>query len=140
MSRPIIARLTTTTPTLVESLGKTLPLLCGFLRIIDEHPESTALFLRDGKPVDLGPERGVLGLIGPDRYAVHLYCRPISSRGSYQGSPSLSRRRGCASRSKGLSIRACSTRKIHLWNDRLSPVILFNEFELSLPDRDGGYL
>ena len=37
--RSISASLTTSTPTLVESLGRPLPELFGLLRIFDNHPE-----------------------------------------------------------------------------------------------------
>lgn len=140
MSRRITARLTTTTPTVIESLGIALPQLCGFFRIFDEQPECTVLFMRDGKPVDLGPQRGVLGLVGPDRYAVHLYLPtdqftrllPIFAQ-----PPVTARLRIEVERTIDQGV---SEPDVHFWNDRLSPVILFNEFEISLPDRDGGYL
>lgn len=139
MSRRITARLTTTTPTLVESLGRTLPQLGGSLRIVDNHPKSTALFLRDGKPVDLGPARGVLGLAGPDCYALQLYL-PADQFAKllpmFSHRPAAGRLRIEVERTLDQGLFEPD---VHFWNDRLSPVILFNEFEFSFPDCEGGY-
>ena len=138
MSRSITARLTTATPTRVESLDRTLPELGGFLRILDDHPERSVQFLRDGAPVPLGRDRGVLKLVGPDRYDVYLYLPtdqfarllpmlappPLTARLRIEVERTLD--------------QGVVNSDAHFWNDHLSPVILFNEFEISLSGHDVG--
>lgn len=140
MMRRITAAVTASAPTVVESLDRTLPQLSGFLRIFDNHPGRTLTSFGDGMPVDLGPARGALWLRSPDRYVVHLYLPtdqfalllPLMAP-----APATARLRIEVDRT--LDGGLLDT-QLHFWNDRLSPVILFNEFELSLPDRDGSYL
>lgn len=133
ISRRVTARLTTATPTCVESLDRTLPELCGSLRIFDDHPERAVQYLRDGKPVPLGRDRGVLRLVGPDRYDVHLYLPTEQFERLLPmivSPPATARLRIEVERTLDQGV---SPPDVHFWNDRLSPVILFNEFEISLP-------
>ncbi len=137
MSRRVTAVATATAPTLVESLGRTLPQLSGFLRIFDSHPERTVTAMGDGMPVPLGPHRGALWLRAPDRYVVHLYLPAAQFDGLLPlivPAPSAARLRIEVERTLDQGLLDTD---LHFWNDRLSPVILFNEFEISLPDRDG---
>ena len=139
MLRRITATVTASAPTLVESVGRTLPQLSGFLRIFDGHSQHTITSFGDGMPVDLGPARGALWLRGPDRYVVHLYLPadqfarllPLMAP-----APAAARLRIEVDRTLDQGLLDT---QLHFWNDRLSPVILFNEFELSLPARDGSY-
>lgn len=140
MSRRITAAVTATAPTRVESLDRALPQLSGFLRIFDSHPERTITGMTDGMPVPLGPHRGALWLRGPDGYVVHLYLpadqfdRLLSLMAP---APLAARLRIEVERTLDQGLLDT---EVHFWNDRLSPVILFNEFEISLPDRHGVYL
>jgi len=140
MLRRITATVTASAPTLVESLGRTLPQLSGFLRIFEGHCQHTITSFGDGVPIDLGPARGALWLRGPDRYVVHLYLPsdqfamllPLIT-----SAPAGARLRVEVDRTLDQGLQDT---QLHFWNDRLSPVILFNEFELSFPARDGSYL
>lgn len=140
LSRRITATVTASTPMLVESLGRTLPRLCGSLRIFDEHHERTITGMEDGRPVDLGSQRGALWLRGPDRYVVHLYLPSDQFDRLLRlmtPAPATAKLRIEVERTIDQGVLDS---ELHFWNDRLSPVILFNEFEISLPDRDGSYL
>lgn len=140
MLRRITATVTASEPTLVESLGRTLPQLSGFLKIFDGHQGRTITGMGDGMPVDLGGQRGALWVRSPDRYVVHLYMPtdqfemllPLMTP-----APATARLRIEVDRTLDQGLLDSQS---HFWNDRLSPVILFNEFELSLPARDGSYL
>ena len=139
MSRRITATVTASTPTLVESLDRTLPQLSGFLRIFDDHHRRTITGFGEGKPVDLGPHRGAMWLSSPDRYVVHLYLPPDQFERLLPllaPAPAAARLRIEVERTLDQGLLDT---QLHFWNDRLSPVILFNEFELSLPARDGSY-
>lgn len=140
MSRRITAAVTASTPTLVESLGRTLPQLPGFLTIFDEHYERTIAGMEDGMPVHLGRERGALWLRAPDRYVIHLYLPGDQFEGLLRlmtPAPATARLRIEVERTLDQGLLDT---EVHFWNDRLSPVILFNEFEISLPARDGSWL
>ena len=140
MLRRITATVTASAPTLVESLDRTLPQLSGFLRIFDDHHGRTITGFGDGMPVDLGPHRGAMWLRGPDRYVVHLYLPPDQFEKLLPlMSPALATARLRIEVERTLDQGLLDT-QLHFWNDRLSPVILFNEFEISLPASDGSYL
>lgn len=140
MSRHISAAVTTATPTRVESLGRTLPEIVGLLTIFDEHPGRTMTSVADGMSVELGPERGALWVRSPDRYVVHLYL-PTDQFAMLLPlmvpAPATARLRIEVERTIDQGVFEPDS---HFWNDRLSPVILFNEFEIILPDHSGSWL
>ena len=139
MSRRITATVTASAPTLVESLDRTLPQLSGFLRIFDDHHGHTLTSFGDGMPVELGPHRGAFWLRGLDRYVVHLYLPPDQFERLLplmSPAPATARLRIEVERTLDQGLLDS---QLHFWNDRLSPVILFNEFEISLPARDGSH-
>jgi len=134
MSRDISASLATSTPTLVESLGRTLPELSGYLRIFDDHPERSYPGLHQGhfESVELGSQRGVLALLAPGHFGVHLYLPPEQFALVLPLlSPAPSRARLRIEIERTLDQNLFEEDK-HFWNDRLSPIILFNEFKISV--------
>jgi hypothetical protein len=140
MFRLITADLTASAPTLVESLNRTLPQLSGFLRIVDSHPTGAIASIGEGGLIDLGPQRGVLGLHSPDAYVVKLHLPTDQFEMLLPlmvPAPATARLRIEVDRNLDQGLL---DNERHFWNDRLSPVILFNEFEISLPARDGSYL
>jgi hypothetical protein len=140
MLRRITATVTASAPTLVESLDRTLSQLFGVLEIFDGHSEHTITSFGDGMGVETGTARGAMWLRSPDRYVVHLYLPteqfarllPLMAP-----APATAKLRIEVDRT--LDNGLLDT-QLYFWNDRLSPVILFNEFEISLPDRSGTYL
>ena len=138
--RRVTATVTASAPTLVESLGHTLPQLSGFLRIFDGHESRTITGMGDRMPVDLEGQRGAMWVRSPDQYVVHLYLPtdqferllPLMTP-----APATARLRIEVDRTLDQGLLDSQS---HFWNDRQSPVILFNEFEISLPARDGSYL
>jgi hypothetical protein len=139
MMRRITAAVTASAPTVVESLSRTLPELSGFLEIFDTHPTRTLTRFGEGDPVDLGSMRGAIWLGSPDHYVVHLYLPPEQFAlllALMASAPATARLRIEVERTLDNGLL---DNQLHFWNDRLSPVILFNEFEISLPDRQGGY-
>jgi hypothetical protein len=139
MFRRITAAVTASEPVVVESLGRTLPELSGFLTIFDNHRARTIPHLGEGMPVELGQARGAMWVRGPDGYEVHLYLPTdqfVLLLPLLAPTPPAARLRIEVDRT--LDIGLLDT-QLHFWNDRLSPVILFNEFELSLPAHDGSY-
>lgn len=140
MLRRITASVTASTPMLVESVGRTLPELSGFLRIFDGHSGHTLTSMEDGRPFDLGGQRGALWLCNHGRYIVHLYLPTDQFERllpMFTPAPAAARLRIEVDRTLDQGLL---DNQLHFWNDRLSPVILFNEFELSLPASDGSYL
>jgi hypothetical protein len=131
MSRNISARLVTKTPTLVESTGRILPDMPGNLRI------HSSRFLSNYRGVEFGPNRGVLALI-EDGYVVELFLPPDQFESLL---PLLTPPPPQA----GLMIEVDKTldQKLYFeedkyfWNDLLSPLVFFNEFELSVPRNSG---
>ncbi|HEX6603389.1 MAG TPA: hypothetical protein VF027_00740 [Sphingomicrobium sp.] len=133
MSRNMLALLSTKTPTRVESIDRTLPEMEGLIRIYSDLPERafTHLFGRGYDSFELYSQRGVLALVPPDRFAVHLYLPAMQYDLLL---PMLAR----ASRAM-LRIEIERTLdqgllddQTHFWNDRMSPIILFNEFEINV--------
>lgn len=140
MSRRITAVVTASAPTVVESLGRPLSQLSGFLRIFDSHHGRTVTSMEDGMPVDLGGQRGAMWLRGPDRYVVHLYLPTDQfDRLAPLMTPAPATARLRIEVERTLDQGLLNTQE-HFWNDRVSPVILFDEFEISLPARDGSWL
>jgi hypothetical protein len=134
MSRHILAAIRTSTPTFVESLGRTLPEFTGHLRVYSQHPERSypGLYPDHFGATMLGPNRGALAILPPDRYVVHLYL-PLDQFEMVL--PVLT----CSARIARLRIEIDRTldqglidSQEHFWNDRISPVILFNEFSISV--------
>ncbi|CAN7277928.1 hypothetical protein [Brevundimonas sp. LjRoot202] len=140
MLRRITATVTASAPTVVESLDRTLPQLSGFLGIYDGHSGRTILPIKHGRAVELGPHRGVMALISPERYVIHL-CLPTEQFAMLlpllAPAPAAARLRIEVDRTLDQGLLDT---QVHFWNDHLSPVILFNEFEISLPAPDGSYL
>jgi hypothetical protein len=133
MSRSMTASLATSTPTIVESLGRSLPELSGLLRIFDNQPNETypGLYEDHFGSMALGSQRGFLAIRAPDWYVVHLYLPPDQFAALL---PLL-----CAGPTAMLRIEIERTleeglldNEIHFWNERLSPVIRFNEFQISV--------
>lgn len=139
-SRRITASVTASEPTLVESLGRTLPQLSGSLRIFDGQRGRTITSMGEGTPVELRGQRGAMWVRSPDRYVVHLYLPseqfekllPLVTP-----APATARLRIEVDRTLDQGLLDTQS---HFWNDRQSPVVLFNEFEISLPDAHGDYL
>lgn len=140
MMRNISAAVAARAPTLVESLNQTLPELSGVLEIFDSQPQRTLMRFGEGNPVDLGSTRGAMWLSGPGRYVVHLYLPPDQFQALlalFAPPPAAARLRIEVDRTLDQGLLDSQS---HFWNDRLSPVILFNEFEISLPTLDASYL
>jgi hypothetical protein len=137
MSRRITADLTTSTPTLVESAGVALPRLTGSLAVYDEHPERCVLLPRKGPPTPLGNHRGILGMITPDRYLVILYLPPDQFARLLPLLCPASPRAMLRIEVDRTLDQGLLDSQSHFWDDRASPVILFNEFEITLPDAHG---
>jgi hypothetical protein len=131
MSRNMLAALSTKTPTRVESIDRTLPEMEGFIRIYSNLPERsyTHLFGRGYDSFELDSQRGVLAFVPPDKFGVHLYLPaaqydlllPMLARAS----KAMLRIEIERSLDQGLL-----DNEVHFWNDRMSPIILFNEFEI----------
>lgn len=139
MSRRIIAKISTPTPTMVESLGRPLATMSGLLTIFDSRQDQTGMFSGLRGPVEPGANRGALGLTGLDRYAVHLYLPPdqfAALLSLFAPAPPSARLRIEVERTLNQGL---FDEDSHFWNDRLSPVVLFNAFDIILPDRDGSY-
>lgn len=81
MSRRITAVVTASAPTVVESLGRPLSQLAGFLRIFDSHHGRTVTSMEDGMPVDLGVSAGRCGFAALTGMSSISICRPTSSTG-----------------------------------------------------------
>lgn len=139
MSRRITAEISTTTPTMVESVGQPLSIMSGLLTIFDSHEDRVGLFSGLRKPVEPGANRGAMGLTTPGRYAVHLYL-PHDQFAAllpfFVPAPPSARLRIEVERTLNQGL---FDEDSHFWNDRLSPVVLFNAFDIILPDRDGSY-
>lgn len=134
ISRSISASLTTSTPTLVESLGRTLPELFGQVRIFDSHPEQSypGLYQNHFESIELGSHRGVLALVAPDWFVVHLYLPPDQFAmllSLLTPAPPKTSLRIEIERSLDQGLLDLEH---HFWNDHISPVILFNEFEFGV--------
>lgn len=131
MSRAVTAKLTTATPTRVESVDRLLSEFAGRLHIFDSHPNRSYPGLYPGHfdSIELGEQRGALALLAPNRFAVHLYL-PADQFAALL--PLVT--------SSGMQLRIEVERTIDqglpdeqafFWNDRVSPVILFNEFRIA---------
>jgi hypothetical protein len=134
MSRGVYASLSTSTPTRVESVDRTLPELSGHLAVFDSHPDRSYAGLYPGHFdfIDLGIHRGALAVHPPDRYVVHLYLPPDQFADLL---PLLL----CGSPQMQLTVEIDRTldqglldSQSYFWNDRRSPVIPFNEFRVNV--------
>lgn len=137
------ALLLTSSPTLVESLGCSLSELRGFIRIYDHLPDETYYHLFGGSydSFELGSNRGVLAMVPlesctrvpPESFLVHLYLPQdqfaalLPMLASAHGNPRL-----CIEIDRTLEQNVFEE-DVYFWNDRLSPLILFNEFRLDIP-------
>ena len=80
-----------------------------------------------------------MGLVGPDRYLVHLNLPPDQFAmllPLFAPAPATARLRIEVERTIDQGLFEPG---IHFWNDRVSPVILFDEFQIVLPDSSGSY-
>lgn len=134
MSRGIVATLATSTPTRVETVNRSMSEMTGFIRIFDEIPERSYLPLFQGPPggIELRASRGVLWIVPPDRFAVDLYLPPHQ----FEKLIALFSC-GCAEAELRVEVdrsldQGLCDEDVYFWNDRLSPVVLFNEFEITV--------
>lgn len=143
LTQSVTALLSTSSPAVVESLGCSLSELRGFIRIYDHLPDEAYSHLFGG-PYDsfkLGSNRGVLAMVPlerftrapPESFLIHLYLPPDQFA-------VLVPMVACARANPQLYIEIERTLEqnvfeedVHFWNDRLSPLILFNEFRLDVP-------
>ena len=126
MSRNIAARLSTATPTVVESSGRRLADMCGTLRIHDSQ------FLDEFRGVDLGGCRGVLALLNADEYVVEIFLPPDQFESLLPLlAPAPARAELLIEIERTLD-QAVFEELRYFWDDRRSPTIPFNEFKLSV--------
>lgn len=138
MLRDISGTLTTATPTLVESIGRPLSALSGSFRIYSYLPDRafSHLFGQGYGAFELHGHRGVLAFTARESFLVHLY---LPAEQFEQLLPMLGRARSRVQ----LRIEIERTldqgvfeEDVHFWNDRVSPIILFNEFEIIADGQD----
>ena len=134
MSRRISARVAARTPLRVESIGIPLTDLQGLLTIYDEHPDRSNAGLCAGHfdSVDLTHHRGGLAIHPPGGFAIHLYL----PEGQFERLLPLLAARSTARLQIEVDRtldQALSEEESLFWNDRVSPVVLFEEFRISVP-------
>lgn len=137
MSRHIVAHAATDAHTLVESVGKRLSDMTGFLTIFDDLPRQSyaGLCRHHFDTVELGSHRGALASHPPDHFLLHLYIPadqfdrllPLMTAPGVTGRLSIEVERTL---DQGLA-----DEDSHFWNDTKSPVVLFNEFRLTVAHR-----
>lgn len=132
MSRMIGARLSTITPIPVESLGRSLSELNGYIRIFDHLPAHTypGLFPDHFGHVELAEQRGAMAMLA-EHFAMHLYLPPDQFALSLPLFSAPSRKAQLRIEIERTLDQGLLDNEKLFWNDRLSPVILFNEFQLS---------
>lgn len=134
MGRRIMATLTTDSPAVVESQGRPLSAMPGLLRIYGHQTERSSIGHMVGRydmDVPMEAMRGVLAVFD-EGYAVHLYL-PREQFAEllplFAPVPAQVTLRIEVERTLDQGLPDSDS---HFWNDRLSPVIVFNEFELSV--------
>ena len=133
MSRRIFSRLVTETPTMVESLGRTLPDIAGALRIYAAASARAYVGWSEGLGlnVELDGNRGVLAIVR-DHYEVELHLPPEQFESLVALLPWAPRKANLRIEVERTLDQGLLPSEGFFWNDHLSPVILFNEFELKM--------
>ena len=147
MMRSASASLSTGSPATVHSLGRPLSELSGFIRIYDHLPEETFYHLFGGAydSFELHSHRGVLAMVPleaftrvpPESFLLHLYLPDeqfsalLPMLAAARGKPRLY-----------IEIERTLDQNVfeedgHFWNDRVSPLFLFNEFRFDIPTYGG---
>lgn len=133
MGRRVQAVLSTVTATVVESSGLLLSAMPGLLRIFDSPAERAAVGWHHGdrETVPLDGARGAIAVFG-ERYGIDLHLPPEQFDALL---PMLAGAQSARLRievERTLDQGLLDDQKL-FWNDRLSPRIVFDEFEISVP-------
>ena len=143
MSRKMSANLSTSSPTMVESLGRKLSELRGLIQIYNDLPDKTFYHLFGGAydSFELFGHRGVLAMvplaeftrIPAEGFLVHLYLPPDQFAALCPALTSAERNARLYIEIERTVEQNVYEEDVHFWNDRISPLILFNEFRLDVP-------